>query len=90
MSLVFLEGEKGHINKQAGEYDLATNNAFKNALFDRNEAIPTTRNDVGERFREGGQLTGLAEKAEKEIMGNGNVGNGNMAKIPNQVLLAPN
>ena len=89
-SPVFLEGEKGHISKQAGECDLATNDAFENALFDRNEAIPTTRNDVRERFREGGQPAGLAEKAEKEIVGNSNVGNGNMAKIPNQVLLAPN
>ena len=47
--LVFLEGERGHIN-QAGNYDcnLATDDAFGNALFDRNEAIPTTMNDVEE------------------------------------------
>ena len=59
MNLIFLEGERGHIS-QARDYDLATNNAFKNALFNRNEAIPTTRNNVEEgrnnikeRFREG-------------------------------------
>ena len=83
MSLVFLEGERSYIS-QAGDYNLATNNAFENALFDKNEAIPTTRNDIGGRFREGSQPAGLAEKAEKEI-----TGNGNMVKIPNQVLLAP-
>ena len=84
MSLVFLEGEKRHISKQAGECNLITNNAFENALFNKNEAIPTTRNNIGGRFREESQPAGLAEKAEKKI-----TGNGNMAKILNQVLLAP-
>jgi hypothetical protein len=88
MSLVFLEGERGHIS-QAGDCDIATNNAFENALFDRNEVIPTIRNDVkggrnevGVRFKGESQPAGLAEK---EI-----AGNGSMAKIPGQVLPAQN
>ena len=82
MSLVFLEGEKGHISKKAGECNLATDDAFENALFDRNEAIPTTRNDieggrneVGVRFEGESQPAGLAPEKE-------NAGNGSMVKIP--------
>jgi hypothetical protein len=86
MSLVFLEGERGHISKKAGECNLATDDTFENALFDRNEAIPTTndveggRNEVGVRFKEESQPAGLMEKE--------NAGNGSMAKIPAPVLLA--
>jgi hypothetical protein len=80
MSPVFLEGERGHIS-QAGDYDIATNNAFENALFDRSEVIPTTRNNVGVS-----QPAGLAEKEK----GKENAGNGSMAKIPAKVLLAQN
>jgi hypothetical protein len=79
-SPVFLEGERGHIS-QAGDCDIATDDAFENALFDRNEVIPTTRNDVeggrnevGVRFKGESQPVGLAEK---EIAGNGNT-----AKMP--------
>jgi hypothetical protein len=80
MSLVFLKGERGHIS-QAGDCDIATNDTFENALFDRNKVIPTTRNNikggrnkVGVRFKGESQPTGLVEK---EI-----AGNGSMAKIP--------
>jgi hypothetical protein len=88
MSPVFLEGERGYISKKAGECNLATNDAFGNTLFDRNEAIPTTRNDieggrneVGVRFKGESQPVGLTEK---EI-----TGNGSMANIPGQVLPTP-
>jgi hypothetical protein len=50
MSPVFLEGERGHIS-QAGDCDIATDDAFEKALFDRNKAIPTARNEVGVRFK---------------------------------------
>jgi hypothetical protein len=77
-SLVFLEGERGHIS-QVGDYDIATDDTFEKALFDRNEAIPTTRNEVGVRFEGESQPAGLTEK---EIMGNGSIAN-----ILGQVLL---
>ena len=45
ISLVFLEGERGYIS-QAKNCNLTTNNIFQNTLFNRNEAIPTTRNNI--------------------------------------------
>ena len=74
MSPVFLEGERGHIS-QAKEYNITTNNAFKNALFNKDEAIPipTPRNNVEVRFKGESQPAGLAEKEDKEITGNGSM-----------------